>query len=123
MNHFCILLVLLNIFSTYSYSINSYTKLSLKSSHLFQSKLNNDISQSSTLMISSDNDDDVFQDKLRKWFLLNYNVRPEIYFASVKDFSTLMNVISESILLSLRVLQVVIIIFTFIIQIIIITYI
>lgn len=79
-----VVILILSIISIYSYSIRKYNKLALKPSYLYNSKLNND--QSSTLMISSDNDDDMFQEKLRKWFLLNYNVRPEIYLHLLKIF-------------------------------------
>ena len=115
-NIILILLLILNAKNIYSYRINPYNKIlssssSLKktsSSNLYQSKSSDNITPSSsstttTLIVNNDNDT---HDKLRKWFLLNHNVRPEIYYANVKDLPTLMNVLSESILLSLRVLQV-----------------
>ena len=115
-NIILLLLLILNAKYIYSYRINTYNKISsslLKktsssNTDLYQLKSSNNdnISPSSTLIVNNNNDT---HDKLRKWFLLNYNVRPEIYYANVKDLPTLMNVISESILLSLRVLQVLII--------------
>jgi len=103
MKNFLIFLLILNsIISINTYIFNN-NKVFLKrnsknihSSTLYQSNSN-------TLVVNSDND--IIQEKLRKWFLLNYKVRPEVYFTSVNDLPTLMNVISESILLSLRVLQ------------------